>query len=75
MIVDGSQFSVLGSGFSAEQLGHCARQIVATDVPMRCYRPDEAARVIDALEPYQARFRRVVFALLLVSGLTLAARG
>jgi NifB/MoaA-like Fe-S oxidoreductase len=31
---------------------------VATDVPMRCYRPDEAARVIEALEPYQARFRR-----------------
>ena len=39
------------------ELGHCARQIVATDVPMRCYRPDEAARVIDVLEPYQARFR------------------
>jgi NifB/MoaA-like Fe-S oxidoreductase len=41
----------------AEELGHCARQIVATDVPMRCYQPDEAAQVIDALEPYQARFR------------------
>jgi NifB/MoaA-like Fe-S oxidoreductase len=39
-------------------LGHCARQIVATDVPMRCYRPDEAARVIDLLDPYQERFRR-----------------
>jgi NifB/MoaA-like Fe-S oxidoreductase len=25
---------------------------------MRCYRPDEAARVIELLEPYQARFRR-----------------
>jgi NifB/MoaA-like Fe-S oxidoreductase len=25
---------------------------------MRCCRPDEAARLIDALEPYQARFRR-----------------
>ena len=24
---------------------------------MRCYRPDEAARVIDVIEPYQARFR------------------
>jgi NifB/MoaA-like Fe-S oxidoreductase len=43
---------------SSVELGHCARQIVATDVPMRCYRPEEAARVIDALEPYQARFRR-----------------
>jgi NifB/MoaA-like Fe-S oxidoreductase len=41
-----------------DALGHCARQIVAADVPMRCYRPDEAARVIEALEPYQARFRR-----------------
>lgn len=49
---------VLGSRFSAEELGHCARQIVATDVPMRCYRPDEAAHVIDMLEPYQAHFRR-----------------
>jgi NifB/MoaA-like Fe-S oxidoreductase len=44
--------------FSAEEFGHCARQIVATDVPMRCYRPDEAARVIETLEPYQGRFRR-----------------
>jgi len=42
----------------ASALGHCARQIVATDVPMRCYRPDEATRVIDALDPYQERFRR-----------------
>jgi NifB/MoaA-like Fe-S oxidoreductase len=38
-------------------LGHCARQIVATDVPMRCYRPDEAAHVIDMIEPYQQGFR------------------
>jgi len=41
----------------AQELGHCARQIVATDVPMRCYRPDEAARVIDMLDPYQQGFR------------------
>jgi NifB/MoaA-like Fe-S oxidoreductase len=41
----------------SDDLGHCARQIVATDVPMRVYRPDEAARVIDMVEPYQARFR------------------
>jgi NifB/MoaA-like Fe-S oxidoreductase len=46
------------AGFSAEELGHCARQIVSADVPMRCYQADEAARVIDALEPYQAHFRR-----------------
>src|SRR5689334_454579 len=42
----------------ASELGHCARQIVATDVPMRVSRPDEAARVIDMLEPYQQEFRR-----------------
>jgi NifB/MoaA-like Fe-S oxidoreductase len=55
-----NQISVISedSRFSAEELGHCARQIVATDVPMRCYRPDEAAQVIAALEPYQAHFRR-----------------
>jgi len=41
----------------ASGLGHCARQIVATDVPMRCYRPDEAARVIDMIDPYQQDFR------------------
>ncbi len=46
------------SRFSAEELGHCSRQIVAADVPMRCYRPDEAAQVIDLLAPYQERFRR-----------------
>jgi NifB/MoaA-like Fe-S oxidoreductase len=42
----------------AEELGHCARQIVSADVPMRCYRPDEAGRIIDLLLPYQERFRR-----------------
>lgn len=42
----------------AEELGHCARQIVAADVPMRCYRPDEAPRIIDLVEAYQAEFRR-----------------
>jgi NifB/MoaA-like Fe-S oxidoreductase len=56
----------LGSGQAAQvsslkpqasDFGHCSRQIVATDVPMRCYRPDEAARVIDLVAPYQARFR------------------
>lgn len=38
-------------------LGHCSRQIVATDVPMRVYRPEEAAQVVDLVEQYQARFR------------------
>jgi NifB/MoaA-like Fe-S oxidoreductase len=37
-------------------LGHCSRQIVSADVPMRCYTSDEAARVVDLLEGYQARF-------------------
>ena len=41
-----------------DELGYCARQIVATDVPMRCYRPEEAARIIDILEGYQERFCR-----------------
>jgi NifB/MoaA-like Fe-S oxidoreductase len=41
----------------AQELGHCARQIVATDVPMRVYRFDEAARVIDMIDPYQQDFR------------------
>jgi NifB/MoaA-like Fe-S oxidoreductase len=43
--------------FSAGSLGHCARQIVSTDVPMRCYRPEEAARVVDLVEQYQERYR------------------
>ncbi|NOK64415.1 MAG: DUF512 domain-containing protein [Chloroflexi bacterium AL-W] len=38
-------------------LGHCARQLVSADIPLRCYRPDEAAKVIDLIEPYQERFR------------------
>ncbi len=37
--------------------GHCARQIVSTDVPMRVYRPAEAAHVIDMIDPYQQDFR------------------
>src|SRR6266511_38459 len=39
-------------------LGYCARQIVAADVPMRCYQPEESACVVYLLEPYQTRFRR-----------------
>jgi NifB/MoaA-like Fe-S oxidoreductase len=39
-------------------LGYCARQIVAADVPMRCYCPDEAPRIIDLVEAYQAEFRQ-----------------
>ncbi|MEN9937724.1 MAG: hypothetical protein RLZZ387_4303 [Chloroflexota bacterium] len=41
-----------------EELGYCNRQMVATDVPMRCYRPDEASRVVDVVERYHEQFRR-----------------
>jgi NifB/MoaA-like Fe-S oxidoreductase len=52
-------FSVQRSAFSVQQeLGYCNRQLVSADVPMRCYRPEEAARVIDVVEHYAAEFRR-----------------
>src|SRR6476659_4778345 len=54
---DDAAFVLRPSSSVAEELGHCARQIVSTDVPMRCYRPDEAARVIDMIDPYQQSFR------------------
>jgi NifB/MoaA-like Fe-S oxidoreductase len=38
------------------ELGYCARQIVAADVPMRCYQPAEAAQIIDLIKPYQERY-------------------
>jgi NifB/MoaA-like Fe-S oxidoreductase len=47
----------LATSAPAPDLGHCSRQIVAADVPMRCYRPDEAARVVELVEAYQKRFR------------------
>jgi NifB/MoaA-like Fe-S oxidoreductase len=50
-------FVLRPSSSVSEELGHCSRQIVAADVPMRCYHPDEAARVIDLIEPYQVQFR------------------
>lgn len=41
------------------ELGFCARSgdNIVTDIPLRPFRPAEAARVIDLLEPYQQRFR------------------
>lgn len=42
----------------AADLGFCARLGAATDVPLRCYTPDEAAHVIDLLQPYSAHYRR-----------------
>ncbi len=44
---------------AAADLGFCARSgdNLISDIPLRTFRPDEAARVIDMLEPYQAYFR------------------
>jgi NifB/MoaA-like Fe-S oxidoreductase len=41
-------------------LGFCARSgsNIVTDIPLRTFRRDEAAAVIELLEPYQQRFRR-----------------
>ncbi len=41
----------------AADLGHCSRQIAGDDVPMRCYTPAEAARVVDLVETYQRHLR------------------
>ena len=44
---------------AAPELGFCARSgaNIVTDIPLRTFRPDEAAAVIELLEPYQQRFR------------------
>lgn len=44
------------------ELGFCARSgdTILSDIPLRTFRPDEAAQVIDLLEPYQQRFRRTL---------------
>jgi NifB/MoaA-like Fe-S oxidoreductase len=59
-LVHGPRSTVHGppSGDVGAELGHCSRQIVAADVPMRCYRPDEAARVVEVVERYHHEFRR-----------------
>lgn len=54
------QGSVPVAGQSAStDLGFCARSAdnVVSDIPLRTFRSDEAARVIDLLEPYQQYFR------------------
>ncbi|HWQ14814.1 MAG TPA: DUF512 domain-containing protein [Roseiflexaceae bacterium] len=53
-----TELSAFGLQPSALDLGYCSRQIVAADVPLRCYRPEEAARVVDIVEEYHATFRR-----------------
>lgn len=44
---------------ASADLGFCARSgdNLVADIALRTFRPDEAARVIDMLEPYQAHFR------------------
>ncbi len=39
-----------------EAWGFCSRLAAATDVPLRCFTPAEAARMIDLLEPYTAHY-------------------
>ena len=41
----------------SSELGHCARQIVSTDIPLRTYRADEAVQVVDLIEQYQEQYR------------------
>ncbi len=38
--------------------GFCSRLGAATDVPLRCYTPAEAAQLIDNVQPYQQHFNR-----------------
>jgi NifB/MoaA-like Fe-S oxidoreductase len=49
-----------GQQTSKPDLGFCARSgaNIPTDIPLRTFRRDEAAAVIDLLEPYQQRFRK-----------------
>jgi NifB/MoaA-like Fe-S oxidoreductase len=41
-----------------DELGYCSRQIISTDVPMRCYTSEEAGQIIDLIAPYQQEFQR-----------------
>jgi NifB/MoaA-like Fe-S oxidoreductase len=38
--------------------GFCARLGAATDVPLRCYTPDEAARLLEHMLPYHTHYQR-----------------
>lgn len=49
---------VVGPSSLVENLGHCSRQIISTDVPMRCYTSEEAGQIIDLITPYQQAFQR-----------------
>lgn len=38
-------------------LGYCSRQIISTDVPMRCYTGEEAGGIIDLIRVYQREYQ------------------
>jgi NifB/MoaA-like Fe-S oxidoreductase len=40
--------------------GYCARMGATTEVPLRCYTPDEAAQVIERVLPYHAHYTRTL---------------
>lgn len=42
----------------AADWGFCARLGAATDIPLRCYTPAEAAAIIDMVEPYSQHYRQ-----------------
>lgn len=44
-----------GQSLPDPAMGFCSRLGTATDMPLRCYTPAEAAAVIDLIEPYRAR--------------------
>jgi NifB/MoaA-like Fe-S oxidoreductase len=43
---------------SAAEWGYCSRLAAASDIPLRCYTPAEAERLIDDLLPYGAYYQR-----------------
>ena len=44
----------------APDLGYCSRQIISTDVPMRCYTGAEAGQIIDLVGQYQREYQREI---------------
>ncbi len=43
---------------SEDDWGFCARLGAASDIPLRCYTAEEAARLIDSVLPYTRKFRQ-----------------
>lgn len=44
----------------AHDWGFCSRLGVAIDVPLRCYTPQEAERLLDQVHPYSEHYRRTI---------------